>query len=107
HDLAVTEQLDIPELAEEVSQIDAFWVADVTLRNNGPDMTLGDLTDGLGVSDGADASLNSVWVAADEDADVEDPLEESLATGEEFSGLLVGEVYRGESYHLTFRSTPD
>lgn len=118
HDFIATETLDLADfdgadfgsesylvdLAEAGEpELEAFFVADVTLRNTGPDVPLADLASSLAVTDQADASPWGIWFAEGTGA----PLATTLATGDSYAGRLVGDTYVGDHYILRFETVPD
>lgn len=120
HDFVATDEIDLADfdgadfgdgadsylvdLAEDSEpELDTFFVADVTIENTGPQVPTTDLLTTFGVAEAADLPAWGIWFAEGTDT----PLATTLATGDSYSGRLVGDVYRGEHYILSFESSPD
>ena len=120
HDFVATEEIDLADfdgadfgagadsylvgLAEDSEpELDTFFVADVTIENTGPQVPATDLLTTFGVAEAADLPAWGLWFAEGTDT----PLATTLATGDSYSGRLVGDAYRGEHYILSFESSPD
>ena len=120
HDFVATEEIDVADfdgtdfgsgadsylvdLAEAGEpELDTFFVADVTIENTGPQVPLEDVLTAFGVADAADLPAWGIWFAEGTDT----PRATTLATGDSYSGRLVGDMYSGEHYILSFESSPD
>lgn len=93
--------VDLAEAGEP--ELDIFYVADLTLRNTGPDVTVADLVSSFTVTDQADASAWSIWFAEGPEGTQATMLE----AGDAYAGRLVGDAYAGDHYILSFEITPD
>lgn len=118
HDFVATEEIDLADfdgtdfgagadsylvdLAEDSEpELETFFIADVTIANTGPEVPLTDVLTTFGVADAADLPSWGIWFAEGTDT----PLATTVATGDSYSGRLVGDVYTGEHYILSFESS--
>ncbi|WP_339228215.1 DUF4352 domain-containing protein [Oceanobacillus sp. FSL K6-2867] len=102
YEITLDEAQVLDELDGNTSQLDAYILLDITVKNTGDDaQSVQDLLYGLEVTDNLEMTGYQNYA---ESFDSVEEMTGELAPGEEVSGQFVTEIYEGENYYFRLRT---